>query len=383
MPYTRPTLTQLQNQAAQDINANLPGADALLRFTNIGVVATIQAGMWHMLYGYVDWIALQSNPATATQEFLAAWASLKNVFRKPVSQAGGSITFAATGTQTIVAGSVINRGDGYAFAVNADATASAGSVTVLATAVPDPNGQVGAIGNGGAGTSYTLASGVAGVTSTSSSSTAFTGGADIELDASLRARMLLAYQNPPHGGSKADYIEWALAVDGVTRAWCVPNFLGSGTVGVYVMFDNAEALHGGFPQGTNGVSADDEGPGGTPRDVVATGDQLTVANAIIASGQPVTALVYVLGPVAAPQNFVISGLSSADVSTQAAISAAIDAVFLEYGQVSGGESTVNLSDIEVAIAAVPNTSGFVITSPVGDIVTAGGTIPTLGTITYP
>jgi uncharacterized phage protein gp47/JayE len=381
MPYQRPTLTQLQNQAAQDLNANLPGADALLRFTNLGVLAMIQAGMTHMLFAYLDWIAKQSTPATATDEFLAAWASLKNVFREPATQATGTVTFPAVGTPSILVGAVINRGDGYSFVATASAVAAGGFVTVPVKAVADPNGQKGAIGNGAAGTAYTLANAVAGVTSTSSSSTAFTGGADIEGDDSLRARMLLAYQNPPHGGSRADYVQWALAVPGVTRAWCVPNFLGSGTVGVYVMFDVAESAHGGFPQGTDGVSSGDIGPGGGPRDVVATGDQLAVVNAII-SLQPVTALVYGMSPVAAPQNFVIAGLSSADVSTKAAISAAINGVFLDHAQVTGGSSTVHLSDIEAAIAAVPGTAGFVITSPTGDIVTTAGQLPTLGTVTY-
>ena len=35
MPYSRPTLTQLRNQAAQDLAAALPGTDALLRFANL------------------------------------------------------------------------------------------------------------------------------------------------------------------------------------------------------------------------------------------------------------------------------------------------------------------------------------------------------------
>ena len=381
MPYQRPTLTQLQNQAAQDINANLPGADALLRFTNLGVLGMIQAGMTHMLYGYLDWVAKQSNPATATDEFLAAWASLKDVFREPTTQSSGSVTFPATGSASIPTGAVVNRSDGYSFLVSAEASGSGGSVTVLLTAVPDPAGLAGAIGNGAAGTTYTLANGIAGITSTSSGSTAFTGGSDIEGDDSLRARMLFAYQNPPQGGDRADYVRWALEVPGVTRAWCVPNFLGSGTVGVYVMFDGAESAHGGFPQGQNGVSQDDVGPAGTPRDVVATGDQLTVVNTIIVE-QPVTALVYAMSPLAAVQDFVIAGISGADVSTKAAISAAINAVFLEFGQVSGGESTINLSDLEDAIDAVPKASGFVITSPTGNLVIPKGSLPTLGLITY-
>ena len=123
------------------------------------------------------------------------------------------------------------------------------------------------------------------------------------------------------------------------------------------------------------------GRGGTPRDVVATGDQLAVADSI-STVQPVTALVYAMAPVAQPQNLTLSGLSGASDATKAAISLAINAVFLEYGQVTGGESIVDLSDIEDAINAVPNTKGFVITSPTGNIVVSAGSLPTLGTVTY-
>jgi uncharacterized phage protein gp47/JayE len=382
MPYQRATLTQLQNQAAQDINSNLTGADALLRFNNVGVLGKVLAGMVHMLYGYVDWTAKQSNPATAEDEFLAGWAALKNVTRKATTQASGAATFAATGSQTISAGSVVTRSDGYKFTVRADAAGAGGSVTVSLQAQADPDGLLGAGGNGVAGITYTLANAVSGITSTSSSSTAFTGGADIETEDDFRARMLLAYQDPPQGGDQEDYVEWALDVSGVTRAWCVPNFMGSGTVGVYVMFDDANSAYDGFPQGTNGVSADDLGPGGTPRDTVATGDQLTVADAIWAK-QPVTALVYAMAPTAAAQNFVISGLASASTATKTAVNEALANVLLEYGSVGAGETTVNLSEVEVAVAAVANSSGFVITSPTGDIVVPAGAIPTLGTVTFP
>jgi uncharacterized phage protein gp47/JayE len=194
--------------------------------------------------------------------------------------------------------------------------------------------------------------------------------------------MLLGFQRPAHGGSAADYVEWALAVPGVTRAWCVPNRFGSGTVGVYVMFDAAEVAHGGFPQGTNGVSQNDHGPvAGAPRDTVATGDQLTVANAICPL-QPATALVYVLAPGASPVNFTINGISGASTAVKSAINDAIDSVLLQYAQISGSATTVDISFVNSAIAAINGTAGFVISSPAGNIVTASGQLPVRGTVTY-
>jgi uncharacterized phage protein gp47/JayE len=381
MPFSRPTLTELRQQAQQDIAAALPGSDPLLRFSNLGVTAAVLAGLSHLHFGYLDWIARQGVPFTATDEYLEAWAALKKVFRKPAAQASGTITFTGTNGVIVPSGTPVQRADGQAYATTASGTVAGGTVTVPATAIADPAGLVGAAGNADAGVQLTLGTAIAGLMSTGIAATAFVGGADIEKDDALRARMLLAYQQPPHGGDATDYVEWALAVAGVTRAWCVPNGMGAGTVVVYFMMDSAEAVHGGFPQGTNGVSQHDAGPDGLPRDVVATGDQLAVADAIFAL-QPVTALVYLQAPIAQPINFVISGISSASADTKAAISAAIAAVFLQYAEISAGASTLPLSYVESAIAAVPNTTGFVIQAPSGNIVSSSGELPIMGSASF-
>lgn len=57
----------------------------------MGVLADVDAGMAHLHYGYLDYIALQATPATATDEYLAAWAALKGIYRKPATAAQGKI----------------------------------------------------------------------------------------------------------------------------------------------------------------------------------------------------------------------------------------------------------------------------------------------------
>ena len=49
--------------------------------------------MANLLYGYLDWIARQSNPLTATGEALAGWAALKNVYAEAAQPAIGTATF--------------------------------------------------------------------------------------------------------------------------------------------------------------------------------------------------------------------------------------------------------------------------------------------------
>ncbi|MGC1549433.1 MAG: baseplate J/gp47 family protein [Rhodanobacter sp.] len=389
MPFQRPTLSTLRNQVAADITSGLPGADGLLRFSNLNVLGTALAGLSHLEFGYLDYIALQSNPYTAKDEFLEAWAALKNIFREAATAAAGTVSFPGTGTTPLPIGSLVVRGDGYVYQTTAAAAVNGGTVTAPAIAVLPPIDPVnnptgdGASGNTPAGTVLTLQSSIAGIQSGGMAATAFTGGADVELDPALRTRMLQAYQNVPAGGDIGDYVRWALAVPGVTRAWCAPNGFGSGTVVVYIMLDIAEAGNGGFPVGSNGVSQYDQGPTGTPRGTVATGDQLTFVNGIITE-QPVTALVYGCASTPNPINFTITGIGTPSTAIQAAISAAITDAFLTQGTPTPatGPAVVDLSSIESAIGSIAGTAGFVIASPTGNIANVLGQLPVLGTVSY-
>ena len=70
MPFNRPTLSGLRSQVAADISTGLPGADGLLRFSNLAVLGSSLAGLTHLRFGFLDFIALQATPYTATDEFL-------------------------------------------------------------------------------------------------------------------------------------------------------------------------------------------------------------------------------------------------------------------------------------------------------------------------
>ncbi|MBC8729454.1 baseplate J/gp47 family protein [Paraburkholderia sp. UCT2] len=369
MPFSRPTLTALRNQVAQELNANLPGADALLRFSNLRVLGDIQAGLAHMQYGYLDWIALQATPFTATDEFLEAWGALRGVLRKSASQSSGLVTFTGTEGIPVNTGTGLKRSDGLPYTVTAAAAVEAGKVTVAATANPDPAGLAGLNGDCAAGTQFTLASAIPGIDSTGVAATAFRGGADIESNDAYRARVLFVYQNPPQGGAASDYVAWALAVPGVTRAWCTGNGYGAGTVIVFVMLDEANAQHDGFPQGTDGVASAET------RDTSATGDQLTVANAIYPL-RPVTALVYVVAPMPYPVDISIRGVA---LDRQDDALAAIDALMKSEGEPGG---FLILAHLWSAIAAVSGVNDFLILSPTDDVMLPPGTLAVPGVVTW-
>ncbi|MEX3691892.1 baseplate J/gp47 family protein [Paraburkholderia sp. BR14263] len=387
MPYSRPTLTQLRNQIWTDITSALGLVVSLLQKAVLKIVGAALAALVFGLYGYLDWIAKQAVPFTAEDEYLAGWGALKSTYLKAATSAVLTAQFTGSAGRTLAAGTSVTRADQFVYTVVADATVDdSNTVTVQIQAV-----TTGTAGNCDDGTEVSLTSALAGIQSTGTVTSTVTAGTDVEKQETYRSRVMQAYQEPPQGGAKSDYVKWAEDVSIVTRAWCRPNRFGVGTVVVYIMCDEVRASNGGFPQGADGVSQYDPGQDDTPRGVVATGDQLTVADALITE-QPVTALVYACSPIKNVVGFTIGGLSTASSATQSAIGAAISDVFYRLGEPEG---TIDLSDIEGAIGAVPKSRGFLIkavTSTVGgvtttypvdsDITSGTGQLPTLGTIDW-
>jgi uncharacterized phage protein gp47/JayE len=368
MPYPRPTLSDLKSQVAADIQSALPGSDPLLRFSNLNITGVALANLVNAHYGYLDWIARQAVPFTATDEYLYAWGALRGVVPIAATAASnGTVTFSGSNGTVIPDKTQLVRGDGAAFTTQGAVTISAGAATVAASA-----NAAGAAGNTAAGSVITLGVAIAGVQSTGTVATAFTNGTDIETVEAFRSRMLQVYQAPPQGGAVSDYLLWSLQAPGVTRAWCTPNGMGPGTVVVYVMMDSTEAAHAGFPQGTNGAAAAETR--GSP----ATGDQLAVANYLFPL-QPANPIVYVCAPIANAVNFTITGLASASSTVKNAITAAFADVFTRNTILAG---TNNLIDFETALGTVVGAGAGVITSPAANIVSTTGQLPTLGTITY-
>ena len=126
MTFARPTLDELRKQTQTDLQSALPGADALLRYSNLAILANILAGLATGHYGYLDYIARQATPFTAIGEMLEGWAGLKGVTRKPATAAAGTVVFTGTVGATIPAGTSVLRSDGFAFTTTAEASVGAG-----------------------------------------------------------------------------------------------------------------------------------------------------------------------------------------------------------------------------------------------------------------
>lgn len=379
MPFKRKTLSELRDENRNFLQAELKNVGALLRFANLKVVADMDAGMAHLHYGYLDYIALQSNPFTATGENLAGWMALKRVYRKPASAAKSKdVKAVGTANRVIPAGTILNRGDGYQYTVVSEikiqdsGEGHGGIIAVLPDVTDDVTGG-GANGNADAGTVLTLDVNIAGVEAQLTLIEAATGGADIEDEEAFRSRGLLSWQEPPQGGSDTDYKKWALEVSGVTRAWVKRRLNGAGTVGVYIMCDGN--LNDGFPVGTDGISQlEDWGS------VKASGDQLSVADHIYPL-QTDTAIVFVCSPIRKSIDFEIAGIKDADSTVVSNIKSALTTLFFDESN-PDGTGKIDLSDINKSISNVDGTKGYILKSPSSNITFSIGEIPLLGEVDF-
>lgn len=348
MPFSRPTLQELVNRTLADAQTRL-GADELIRREDLQVLARVLAGASHGLHGFIDWLSQQVIFDTAEAEFLERWSSIWGINRKAAAAAVGDVTITgATGT-VVPAGTVLVRADGAEYETDAEVTLAGGTATAAVTAL-----LAGQAGNAAAASVLTIATPIAGVNSTVAvTSSALTGGADIETDDDLRARLLARIQAPPHGGAQHDYVAWALEVAGVTRAWVYPAELGLGTVTVRFVRD------------------DDASP-------IPDAGEVAAVQAHIDSLRPVTADVTVVAPIAVPLNFTID-----IVPDTAAIRAAIEAELRDLlRREAAPGATILLSHIREAISLATGENDHILTAPAANVTHTTGQMATFGAITW-
>jgi uncharacterized phage protein gp47/JayE len=344
--FSRPTLQQLIDRIRNDLLARL-SLDDPLRRSDAEAYARVHSGAVHGLYGYLSWIADQVMVDTAGAEYLERHASIWGVTRKAASFASGTATFGTQIGAVIPAGTVVQAFDGVEYAVTVGGTATGTTLALAIQAV-----TAGAAGNRTTGQTLTMTSPVAGVQSDATASE-ISGGADTETDTALRARVLARIQQPPHGGAEADYVAWALEIEGVTRAWVYPLELGAGTVTVRFVRD------------------DDASP-------IPDAAEVAAVQAHLDPLRPVTAALTVVAPVAVPLNLTIA-LTPGTAAVKDAVTAEL-ADLLRREATPGG--TILISHLREAISLAAGETDHVLTVPAADVTHTTGQLATLGTITW-
>jgi len=360
MPFDRPTLSALRDSTRQDFTARLPGADSLLRQSNIRVSADVISGALHMAYGRIEWVSKQVIPDSAEAQYLERWCDIFGLTRKGATRATGSIRFTGTDGAPVPIGTVVQSGNLQASYRTIAAGLIAGGQAIVAAEAVD----AGADANNLSGVIVNLVNAVPGVVSTATLQGEMAGGADEESDPELLDRLLFEIQKPAHGGNRDDYFRWALEVPGVTRVWVSGNELGGGTVLVRFMMDDVRADHDGIPQG-------DPAP--------AYSDDLLAVYQHLEPLRPVTAQLYVAAPVAVPVDITIANLQPNTALVQAAVIAELKDEFLRDA-VPGG--TIFQSWLWAAVSTASGERSHTIQAPAADVVMGVGQIPVLGTVTF-
>ncbi len=228
MPWNRPTLEEIYQRIVSDMESRLSDSVALLRRAVLRILAKIFAGAIHMSFGYLEWVSRQLMVDQAETEWLNRHGFMWGISRKSAAFATGGVYFTGTHGTVIPTGTRVQTPEGIEYETLAEATI-AGTISNTVQA------QCLTAGETGNTTSNTiqLVTPITGVDSSSAVS-GFSGGVDEESDDDYRERILARIQNPPMGGTKADYEFWAKEVSGVDNAWCFPRAGGDGTVGVVI-----------------------------------------------------------------------------------------------------------------------------------------------------
>lgn len=248
MPWSTPTLREVRMQVRDLVRGTLPGADASIPNSVLRVMSDVTGAVMHETLQYIDWLALQLLPDTAEHEWLDRHANIWLVNadgttgRKMATLSEGSATLTGVGGTVVPMFQQLGGPTGVMYETLEQITLLADAPTPVDIRALDP----GKLGNLEPGTVLALAV-PPGNVDPSAIVVTLDGGTDQETDDELRARVLSRIRQPPMGGDAHDYVQWALAVPGVTRAWVSPQEMGIGTVTVRFMCDDLRADNGGFP----------------------------------------------------------------------------------------------------------------------------------------
>jgi len=356
MPWSTPSLRTVREMVRNDVTASLQGA-VMVANSVLRVMSDAMGGLAHLVLRYIDWLALQLLPDTAEEEWLERHGNIWLVNsdgttgRKSATYAEGTITVTGA-TDFIVPSDTQLSALGITYATTEDATIGITSVDVPVRAL-----TAGSIGYCDTGTTIEFLTPIAGV-DTGATVVEMTGGTDKESIDQLRARILFRIRNPPMGGAAADYVNWALAVPGVTRAWAAVE-QGIGTMTVRFLMDDLRADNDGWPE---------------TEDVQAVSDYVD-------QKRPVTVKdCYVVAPIKYPIDFTIDNLDPDTDEAKAEIEASIHDMLLE--KAAPGQ-TIYAVWKSFAIMNAGSVVSFDLVNDSDDVMPSLGHMAVLGTIYYP
>lgn len=359
MAFTIPTLRELIERARSNFRSNLLGSDAELWPNNVNVSSKVIGGSVWELFGFLEYIKKQIFVSTADGEHLDRHAADYGMTRLPATYATGYVDLSGVDGSVILAGAQLQRSDGRRYTLLGGGTIASGTVQVQVTA-----DETGSEANSTPGVSMALVTPTVGFDAAGAVSAEGIGaGTDIETDEALRTRLLHRKQNPPRGGSSADYVAWALEVNGVSDVFVDPITATNGRTSVGVWF----LMWGVYPDAS-----------GVPQLA-----DVDVVGAHIDGVRPAGAVVQVAAPSPVLVNITATNLSPLTTEVEDAVNQSLADFFRRASRVSTATEPFKLwrSQISEAIATATGEDHHVLTVPATDVLYAAGQYPVLGTVT--
>lgn len=215
--FYRPNLSEIIERVALDISSRTRPNGEVEQGSVEFTFAQAIAGCSHLLHAHLDHIANQILPITASGADLEKHASfwLKSG-RKSAVKAVGMIEVQGKAGVIIPSGTFFQRADGTRYLATAETECTGDKQNIQVECEQEGQG-----GNAKADDVLNIQSPIFGVQS-QAKVVNISGGADLESDEDLRLRILNRIQQPPHGGSKNDYVQWGLEVEGVSKVFVLP-----------------------------------------------------------------------------------------------------------------------------------------------------------------
>lgn len=236
MSLNFPTPSEVANEYLLNLKARKPDVDTSLTDSDWWIRAQVVGGVMSGVYADQQLVANDAFPQSARHEALQAHLQLlflapDNTF-KPAQPANGNILFGGSPGSTLPALSQ------FTYAPNGNVYQTTASVTLVGATgeAPATSVSTGQNQNLLEGALLNIASPPSGIGATGVVfGGPFADGRDLETDEQAALRCLLRYQNPPAGGTAADYRNYALNADpSVVDANVIRYIYGLGTVGVIV-----------------------------------------------------------------------------------------------------------------------------------------------------
>lgn len=354
MPWSIPQPIDIYNRAASAYVAQFPSFQPTAPNTVCGATARIIGMTGFDLYLYQGYVMGELFPDTS-QDNLDRHAAIWGLTRIPPQAATGTIAWQVTANTTLPTGIILTDQFGNAYLTTSGGAITVGTATISITAA-SPGAQ-GNLANGAVLTPLSPVEDMA-TTATVSSTPGLSGGAPAETNDALRARVLARIRQRGRGGNAGDYQNWCEAASSqVAYVQTVPNYLGPGSVGVFVAGMGPSVIGSGLLATISAYLGTQYASGG----VVPVTAYVTLYSATLV---PLNATVHLI-----PDTTANRAAATAAFQNWVATDAAIGA-------------TMYLNRFNAALENAGGEFAHETTSPTSDWIGAAGTIAVAGTLSF-